>query len=389
MKNLLYIVLFLTATTLSAQGITFEKGSFASILEKAKKENRLVFLDAYTTWCGPCKLLEKNVFSKKEVGDFYNQNFINAHVDMEKGEGIELAKKYKIYAYPSLLFLNGDGEVVYKTAGYLDIKQFLELGKAALNPENKLETKMARFYNGESSPEFLMDLIKATYSSDFNFAKTVSERYFRNLKPEELSREDVGLLLYFTKSIEDANFGFFSQHKKALAAFIPENVLTDFEKQLRINSAVQRASLNNGNALDDALLTAELVKALGEKDGKMLSGRIRTEFYMQNQNFELYEKAALEYYEDTSAFSYEQLNDAAWNFFLFINSKSSLEKAAQWGLASVQKKEEAFNTDTLARVYYKAGDIENAKKWALRSIELAKANKAEYKSTEELLQKLK
>lgn len=389
MKNFLYILLFLTGSLISGQGIVFEKGSFASILAKAKKENRLVFLDAYTTWCGPCKLLEKNVFTKKEVGDFYNQNFINAHVDMEKGEGIAMAKKYSIYSYPSLLFLNGDGEVVYKTAGYMDAKQFVELGKTALNPENKLEKKIARFKAGESNPEFLMELIKTTYSTDFNFAKTVSERYFKNIKSEDLTREDAGLLLYFTKSTTDANYEFLTKSRKELSKYIPENVLADFEKQLAISSAVEKASEQNGLALNSTVLTSELVKALGEADGKMLSSRIRMDFYFRIQNYGEYEKAALEYYEDPSPFTATELSEAVWNFFLYVNNKASLEKAYQWGLASVQKNEEASNTDTLARIYFKAGDLKNAKLWAEKSITLAKAGNAEYKSTEELLQKIK
>jgi uncharacterized protein YyaL (SSP411 family) len=59
---------------------------------KAKKENKLIFVDAYASWCGPCKLMVKNIFPLKTVGDYYNSHFINAKIDMEKGEGIELAK---------------------------------------------------------------------------------------------------------------------------------------------------------------------------------------------------------------------------------------------------------------------------------------------------------
>ena len=293
MKKTLHILPLFIAISLFSQGINFEKGSFKNALEKAKKENKLVFLDAYTTWCGPCKLLEKNVFPKQEVGDFYNKNFINSHVDMEKGEGIELAKKYKIYSYPSLFFINGDGEVVYKTAGYVDAKQFIEMGKAALNPENKLENKIAKFNAGESNPEFLMELIKSTYITDAEFAKKVSERYFKTIKPSDISRDDAGLLLYFTKSTEDPNYSFFIQNKKELEKHIPANVLEDFDKQIKITSVVQKSTDANGQTVNNEFLTSELVKILGEKDGKMLSSRIRLEFYFRNQNYPEYGKAAL------------------------------------------------------------------------------------------------
>lgn len=84
--------MLISTTLFSQDGIKFGKQSFAKTLEQAKKENKLIFLDAFASWCGPCKLLDKNVFPKKEVGDYFNANFLNLHIDMEKGEGIEIAK---------------------------------------------------------------------------------------------------------------------------------------------------------------------------------------------------------------------------------------------------------------------------------------------------------
>lgn len=389
MKKPFYLFLLLFSLFTYAQGINFEKDTFKNILEKAKKENKLVFLDAYTSWCGPCKMLERNVFPQKEVGDFYNTHFINAHFDMEKGEGIDLAKKYSVFSYPSLLFINGDGVVVYRTAGYVEPADFVVLGKTAINPENKLENKLAKFEAGESNPDFLIDLIKNSYNTDFSFAKKVSERYFQNRKPEELTKDDAGMLLYFTKSTEDANYAFLQKNKTEILKYIPENVINDFEKQIKITSVIQKSMDETNHTINNEFLTSELSKILGDKEGKQISGKIRLDYYFRTQNYEEYQKAAADYYQDPSIFDATELNDIAWNFYLYINDKVALQQAVEWCLESVKKQEDSFNTDTLARVYFKLGDMKNAKIWAEKSIAVAKSKNAEYTSTEELLNKIK
>lgn len=117
------------ATENNNAGITFHQGSWDEVLKLAKKENKMVFLDISASWCGPCKMLKANTFPNQEVGKFYNANFINVAVDGEKGEGVTLARKYKISGYPSLLFINPEGKIIAQTAGYRNPEQFIELGK--------------------------------------------------------------------------------------------------------------------------------------------------------------------------------------------------------------------------------------------------------------------
>ncbi len=101
-----------------AGGIQFKKESWNDVLKMAKKENKLIFLDIYASWCGPCKRLKANTFSDAEVGKLYNQKFINVALDGEKGEGVMIAQKYQVESYPTLLFFNGNGNIVKRTGGY-------------------------------------------------------------------------------------------------------------------------------------------------------------------------------------------------------------------------------------------------------------------------------
>jgi thioredoxin 1 len=145
MKTILSVVLVLCITAglaeakgtppkkaKAAAGIQFTEGSWSQILEKAKKEKKLIFFDAYASWCGPCKQLQKYVFTRQDVGDFFNQNFINVKKDMEVGEGPMLASKYPLDAYPTLFFIDSNGKVVNRFIGGLAPEDLIKLGKSVL-----------------------------------------------------------------------------------------------------------------------------------------------------------------------------------------------------------------------------------------------------------------
>ncbi len=133
-KILIAYVLFLGSVSLSnAQGIVFEHDkSWNDIVQKAKAENKLIFMDAYTVWCGPCKALQARVFPDKELGDYFNANFINAKIDMERGEGPTLASKFKVRAYPTLFFIDPNTQkVVVQALGFRPVEDLLNIGKQA------------------------------------------------------------------------------------------------------------------------------------------------------------------------------------------------------------------------------------------------------------------
>jgi thiol:disulfide interchange protein len=107
-------------------GIQFKSISFADALKQAQKEKKIIFIDAYASWCGPCKLMAKNTFTDAKVGEFFNSRFVNLKIDMEKdADGPEIMKKYKVSAYPTFLFIDGNGKLVHSLMGYQNASQFL------------------------------------------------------------------------------------------------------------------------------------------------------------------------------------------------------------------------------------------------------------------------
>lgn len=381
--------MLISTALFSQDGIKFGKQSFAQTLEQAKKENKLIFLDAFASWCGPCKLLDKNVFPKKEVGDYFNANFLNLHIDMEKGEGIEIAKKYSIYSYPTLLFIDGDGKVVYKAAGYMSPQELISIAKEAVNPENTLENKIAKFEAGEKDPEFLMGLIKNTYSSDFSLAQKVATRYFQTRTDATYSKEEAGMLLFFTKTIDDDLYKIFTAKKAELSTQIPESYLVEYDKQLKLNTVLQKSFDANTQSINEPIFLAEGTKIYGEKESKQLLNKINMDLFFTQKKYDDYAKSALNYYQNPKDFATDELNNVAWNFYLYVTDKTLLTQVTQLCLEGIKKEENSQNTDTLANIYYKLGDNKNAKLWAKKSIEIAKAKGDEYASTEELLKKIK
>lgn len=115
-----------------APGIAFKKKSFDAAKEEAKKEGKLIFIDAYTDWCGPCKRMAATSFKDAKVGDLYNKSFINLKIDMEKGEGPEIARRFGVKAYPTLLIVDGNGKLVKQVVGMKSSAQLIAFANSVL-----------------------------------------------------------------------------------------------------------------------------------------------------------------------------------------------------------------------------------------------------------------
>ncbi len=148
-KVVLFIVLICASIYVSfAQGIKFETGTWEEVLAKSKEENKIIFVDVFTQWCGPCKNVAKNVFPLKEMGDVYNKQFINFQIDAESSEGKEFVKKYPVEGYPTFFYINADGVVVSKTMGGMELAGFVK------------EAEMVEIYGKYGGIDKMMEAIK-------------------------------------------------------------------------------------------------------------------------------------------------------------------------------------------------------------------------------------
>jgi len=117
----------------NSTGIQFVEANWEKAIAEAKKQKKMIFIDAYTSWCGPCRMLKTNTFTDKAAGDYFNKYFINIALDMEKGDGIAFAEKYQIRAYPTLLIMDADQKFVSVSEGYINPGQLIEFGKYVIN----------------------------------------------------------------------------------------------------------------------------------------------------------------------------------------------------------------------------------------------------------------
>lgn len=110
--------------------IKFINKDWSSILLLAKQQHKPIFVDAYAIWCAPCKELKSSTFRDRKLAVYFNAHYINVSIDVEKGEGTGLADKYDVNSYPTLLFIDGEGNLIKKKEGFVDAKQLMAIASA-------------------------------------------------------------------------------------------------------------------------------------------------------------------------------------------------------------------------------------------------------------------
>lgn len=390
MKKLLTtLLLLLFIFSFSQEKITFETTTWKEILAKAKLEKKLVFLDAYAEWCGPCKMMEKNVFTLPSVKAYYDANFINARIDMEKGEGPGIAQKYGVRSYPSFLFINGDGELIAQNRGYMGEQDFLSIAKEANNPKFASSSTKELFEKGESDPEFLLNMMRLYAQTDYELAKKVSERYFAVKKKEELTRDDVGMLLYFLKSPQDVNYQIFKDKKEDIIKVMSADVYQQFDVNIKISKIMEQSLNKTTGLIDDASFYKNAVPLVTQQEAETALNRMKVIYYESAGNYPEYEKAALAYYKNAEEFDPQELLKAAFIFSEHITQKSSLKKAEEWAEKAVMKAESPESTYVLAKLYSKTGNKSGAVTYAEMSKNLAEKQGKDATFAKMLLENLK
>lgn len=189
------MVVVLSTTTISfasAQGIKFVESNFKEALAQAEQEKKLLFMDCYTSWCGPCRLLANRVFINDSIGQFFNKHFVSLKVDMEKGEGPALARQYGVKAYPTLLFIDpSTQEIVSQVVGFRTVKALLEDAQKAANPNRNLQGLAAQFNENPTNPAIASAYLEGLWAASLTQERDETlKNYLSRLTPEEICTTD-------------------------------------------------------------------------------------------------------------------------------------------------------------------------------------------------------
>ena len=268
-----------------AQGVDFKELTMQEALALAGKEKKMIFIDFYTTWCGSCKMMSSEVFTQEQVGTYFNRVFVNMKVDAEKGEGVELAKKYQVRAYPTFVVLRADGTEVYRTSGARPAEEFIDKIRKGIDPKWSPEGLARRYKKGERTPELVNEYaLLQMETGNIELGNQVIREYFNKLSDKKrVKPENLFLYTRYALNYRDPKADYMFAHKdrfvkengreevesllynwlrQQIMPFVAARVVSDMEvnegEWIRLKEKIHDADLSNGKILAELEEIAEV-----------------------------------------------------------------------------------------------------------------------------------
>lgn len=379
MKKLIFSVLLITSFTAMAQnkGIEFLNDTVLDrVLSKAKAENKLVFIDCYAVWCGPCKFMANNIFIDETVGKFHNSNFINLKYDMEKPYGMKIKQKYQVKGYPTYLYLDTNGEVIHRGIGSTpDAAAFLEISKTATNGDKNFRSVVKKLNQGDRTAATLKEYLTLNYRAA-NTDSLLNDHFRLTSYDEKFSPETWELYKEHLNNPDNQAFQFFISKINTYKEKFGNKAVND--KLWDSFTAIYRA-------------TPDKYEALKEIDNDLFVSHKRfVKFSVSNSKY-LKDKTDIALWKEFIATATDylsnnevkpsQLNTIAWTIFenyKTFKDKAALKLASEWSKRSMtEEPENPAYMDTFAHIQYDRGDKKNAIFYQERAIRTARDKKSE------------
>jgi thiol-disulfide isomerase/thioredoxin len=394
-----------------AQGMKFEHGlSWKEVQAKAKAENKYIFMDCFTTWCGPCKYMTENIFPTKEAGEFYNANFINVKVqfDTTKNDNEEVKSwfkdmeainaKYKIRAYPTYLLFNPDGEIVHREVGASPkIEEFITKGKNALVPETQYYTQLKKYEAGEKDPAFLKKLaVMAQKAYEMAKASEVASAYISTMS-DPYTKDNLDFIGKFTSSSKDRGFAMMLENPEKVDAAIGKGKSKAMVTSIIIKEELypQVRKVMTDKTLDVPDFTAVNEKAIQKypqyaSEITDYTDKTKINFYLTKKNWGSFKQEVASYVAKygEDKISPAELNTYAWQVFENCKDMTCVTEALEWSKKSFKDKENPMFMDTYANILHKMGRTKEAIEVQEKAVAMT-TDEASKKELQENLDKMK
>jgi thioredoxin-related protein len=396
-----------TATNDKAAGMKFEHGlSWKEIQAKAKAENKFIIMDCYTTWCGPCKFMDANIFPLKETGDFFNANYINVKVQFDSTAGDneevkawrndmkEIQKLYTINAYPTYLMFDPNGQIVHRSVGSTEnAKLFIAKGQDGLTPEKQYYTQLRKYEKGDKEPEFLRKVATmAKAGFDYKNAEKISNEYLAT-QTNLFTKENLAFVEMFTSKSTDKGFALLTENPEKVNDILgkgraEQKIMAIVMQEEAYPVIFKRGTKDAPAPVPDFAALGEKLSQKYPKYGEEITAKSKV-FYYQSKNdwnnFQTEIVAYMKKYGDKV--SPAELNSYAWTVFANCKDMTCVTEALEWSKRSFKDKANPSFMDTYANILHKLGKTDEAIGWLQKAITLAGEN--EKKTYQDTIDKMK
>ena len=382
--SIIVLFLFTSFFQLKAQGIEFFKGTWEEALAEASAKEKLIFVDAYAVWCGPCKRMAKNVFTQDKVGEFFNKNFVNMKIDMERGMGLKFRQKYPVAAFPTLYFIDGKGEVVHKMKGAQQADALIKLGKFAMGKVDHSKEYAKLYEEGDRSPELVYNYVRALNKSGKPSIKVANE-YIRSQK-DLTTDQNLKFLLEATTEADSRIFDLMIKNKSAIEKLTSkEEVKAKIEKAC-YRTAEKAVEFQSADLHKEAI--AKMKKYVPEKAG-MFAIKSDMKFCLSCGDGKKYLKACDKYAKGEAKGNSDKLDKLAIDIATnFKSDEKAMKVAEKYAKQATQKSESYNHFLTYAEILLLNGKKADALKAAKKSLELAKGKRGVENTVQRFINKI-
>jgi thiol-disulfide isomerase/thioredoxin len=192
---------------------------------ESAKTGKPIFLDAYTTWCAPCKAMEKDIFTKASIKSLLETDFVPLRLDMEKEPGISIAKQFNVSLYPTLIVLQG-GKELHRGVGFMGVSALQAFAKTSLDATTQWQTLNQRFENGDRDPALLNQLLSYAKKTNIPAYETYILAYLRSTNGWS-TLEGQELVLQGIQTVSTPLFDSLVSQQAALGARFGEQIVSD------------------------------------------------------------------------------------------------------------------------------------------------------------------